>query len=76
VGANNCLIHGELLKVQRELESALPAMASLFGIDPKRKFDLPLLCANNRHSFDEPSPDLQARFAKKPNRANLPPNIR
>jgi hypothetical protein len=39
VGANNSFIHGELLKVQRELDSALLAMASLVGIDPKRKFD-------------------------------------
>jgi len=36
VGANNSFIHGELLKGQRELNSALPAMASLVGIDPKR----------------------------------------
>jgi hypothetical protein len=35
VGANNSFIHGELLKGQRELNSALPAMASLTEIDPK-----------------------------------------
>jgi hypothetical protein len=38
VGTNNSFIHGELLKGKRELDSALPAMASLAGIDPLRKF--------------------------------------
>ena len=45
VGVNNSFIHGELLKGKRELDSALPAMASLVGIDPKQKSDLRPLCA-------------------------------